>query len=77
MEGNFQTLLPLLKERGWAKFEAEKWRSFEKIHDFFKIIQDRNNNNFVIHFHIHEVVRTGERFTKSLIFNSKEFKTKL
>lgn len=77
MEGNFQTLLPLLKERGWAKFEAEKWRSFEKIHDFFKIIQDRNNNNFVIHFHIHEVVRTGERFTKSLIFNSKEFKNKI
>ena len=77
MEGNFQTLLPLLKERGWTKFQAEKWRSFEKIHDFFKIIQDRNNNNFVIHFHIHEVVRTGERFTKSLIFNSKEFKNKI
>ena len=54
LEGNFQTLLPLLKERGWTKFEAEKWRSFEKIHDFFKIIQDGNNNNFLIHFHIHD-----------------------
>tara|TARA_B100000900_G_scaffold410181_1_gene427497 strand:+ start:486 stop:1850 length:1365 start_codon:yes stop_codon:yes gene_type:complete len=77
MEGNFQTLLPLLKERGWTKFQAEKWRSFEKIHDFFKIIQDGKNNNFVIHFHIHEEVRTGERFTKSLVLNSKEFENKI
>ena len=77
LEGNFQTLLPLLKERGWTKFEAEKWRSFEKIHDFFKIIQDGNNNNFLIHFHIHEEVRTGQRFTKSLIFDSKEFENKI
>lgn len=77
IEGNFQILLPLLKERGWAKLEAEKWRSFDKIHDFFKIIQDEENNNFVIHFHIHEEVRTGERFTKSLILNSKEFENKI
>ena len=58
---------------GWAKFKAEKWRKFEGIYDYFKIFKDEKNQNYLIHFHVHELIRSGERFTKSLVFNRDVF----
>ena len=39
MEGNFQTLFPLLKERGWTKFQAENGDPLKKYMTFLKLFK--------------------------------------
>ena len=77
IDGNIKKFNNLTHQLGWAKFKAEKWRSFEGIYDYFKIFKDEKDNNYLIHFHVHEVIRTGERFTKSLFLNKDIFANKI
>lgn len=77
IDGNLEKFDTLSHHTGWAKFKAEKWRSFQGIFDYFKIFEDEKNNNYLIHFHVHETVRTGERFTKSLVLNRDIFANKI
>ena len=77
IDGNFRKFDNISHQVGWAKFKAEKWRSFQGIYDYFKIFKDEKNNNYLIHFHVHETIRTGERFTKSLVLNREIFDNKI
>jgi len=77
IDGNFRKFDKISHQVGWAKFKAEKWRSFQGIYDYFKIFKDEKNNNYLIHFHVHETIRTGERFTKSLVLNREIFDNKI
>ena len=77
VQGDGDILLGLLEERGWTKFIAEKWRRFRNIHDYFKVFLDEEGKSVIIHFHVHEVVRTGQRFTKSLEINNELFMDQL
>ena len=77
IDGNFRKFDNISHQVGWAKFKAEKWRSFQGIYDYFKIFKDEKNNNYLIHFHVHETIRTGERFTKSLVLNQEIFDNKI
>ena len=71
VEGSFNELEKNLFELGWRKFNSEYWRKFPEVNDFFKIFNNGQKNT-LIHFHLHETIRTGDRFVKSL-FIPKEF----
>ena len=53
---------------GWIRFRSEHWRYFDKIYDYFKPLKSENGQTKIIHFHIHENIRTGERFKNLYIF---------
>tara|TARA_Y100001954_G_scaffold133677_1_gene142812 strand:- start:1807 stop:3201 length:1395 start_codon:yes stop_codon:yes gene_type:complete len=61
-----------LKELNWVKFKSEHWRNFIEVHDYFKFYFDNKKKEIkLIHFHIHEKIRTGDRFIKSLEIPAK------
>jgi thymidylate kinase len=66
LEGDMEKLHDLMTSMGWVRFRSEHWRYFDKIYDYFKPLKSENGKTKIIHFHIHENIRTGERFTKSL-----------
>ena len=70
-DGAFHELEKHLFKLGWRKFNSEYWRKFPEVNDFFKIFNNGQKNT-LIHFHLHETIRTGDRFLKSL-FIPKEF----
>ena len=69
---NIDNLDLKLKDLNWVKFNSEYWRNFKEVRDYFKVYFDSKKNEIrLIHFHIHEKIRTGDRFIKSLMIPSK------
>ena len=73
LEGDMKKLHDLMLSMGWIRFRSEHWRYFDKIYDYFKPLKSENGQTKIIHFHIHENIRTGERFTKSLYIPNSFF----
>ena len=60
-EGQISKACALMIEEGWIPANAESWRRFEGLHDYFTFIAGRG-----LHMHLHARIVSGEKMVKSL-----------
>ena len=60
-DGKIDEARALMLREGWIPANAEPWRSFNGVYDYFTLVEGR-----CLHIHLHSRIVSGEKMVKSL-----------